>query len=142
LLAQFLGASQFAVFWETEDHAALVPISVDGLGIKEAREFSLEELAAHKSYLRNEIWMDTVRDTSLGTHTHPAAVIPLTMSNQRLGAIVIFRTLSQKTKFEAADFDLFSLLSSQAATAIVHAYLFAQAGRRAPSVHAFIDQED
>ncbi|NUP10606.1 MAG: GAF domain-containing protein [Polyangiaceae bacterium] len=142
LLAQFLGASQFAVFWETDDHTALVPISVDGIGLKEAREFSLEDIPAGKAYQNGEIWTDTLRDTSLGNHKNPAAVIPITMSSQRLGAIVIFRTLSQKTKFESADFDLFSLLSTQAAPAIVHAYLFAQAGRRAPSVHAFIDQED
>ncbi len=142
LLAQFLGASQFAVFWETDDHTAMVPISVDGIGLKEAREFALDEHPAGKAYQAGELWTDTSRDPSHGSHRSPAAVIPMSMSGQRLGAIVIFRTLSQKTEFDAVDFELFRLLSTQAAPAIVHAYLFAQAGRRAPSVHVFIDQED
>jgi hypothetical protein len=102
----------------------------------------VEDGAAGAAYQRGEIFSDEGRDTSAGTMRSPAAVIPLFMSNQRLGAIVIFRTLSQKTRFEPPDFDLFKLLSTQAAPAIVHAYLFAQAGRRAPGVHAFIDQED
>jgi hypothetical protein len=130
LLAQFLGASQFAVFWETDDHTAMVPISVDGIGLKEAREFALDEHPAGKAYQAGELWTDTSRDPSHGSHRSPAAVIPMSMSGQRLGAIVIFRTLSQKTEFDAVDFELFRLLSTQAAPAIVHAYLFAQAGRR------------
>ncbi len=142
LLAQFLGASQFAVYWATDDQSALVPISVEGIGTKEARDFAVEDTAAAEAYRRGELFTDRTRETSSGSPKHPAAVIPLTMSNQRLGAIVIFRTLSQKTSFETADFDLLKLLTTQAAPAIVHAYLFAQAGRRAPSVQAFIDQED
>jgi len=142
LLGQFLGAAQFALYWETDDHSALVPITMDGIGMKEAREFTLEDMPAGGAYERGEVWNDETRDTSTGSQRRPAAVIPLTMSNQRLGAIVIFRTLPQKTQFEAADFDLFRLLSTQAAPALVHAYLFAQAGKKAPSVQAFIDQED
>lgn len=144
LLAQFLGASQFAVYWETDDRSALVPISVDGLSLKDAREFDLEMTAAAGAYLRNEIWTDPDLAGAVAQAgiQRPLAVVPLSMSNQRLGAIVIFKMLPQKTRLEATDHDLFRLLSTQAAPAIVHAYLFAQAGRRAPSVHVFIDQED
>ena len=55
---------------------------------------------------------------------------------------VVFRTLPQKPRFLPSDYGLLKLLSTQAAAAIVHAYLFSQVGRRAPSVQAFIDQED
>lgn len=141
LLAQFLGAAQFGVFWEAEG-GAIVPVSVEGLTKREARELVLDETPAGARYARSELWVDGENDPSLGEVRRPAVVIPMTMSSQRLGAIVIFKTLSQKTQFEPTDFELFKLLSTQAAPAIVHAYLFAEVGRRAPGVQAFIDQED
>jgi hypothetical protein len=140
LLAQFLGAAQFGVYWEADD-ATLVPINVEGISTKEARAAAIEETPAGVAYQRGEIFIDDL-DASLGSLGRPAALIPLMMSSQRLGAIVIFRTLSQKTRFEASDFGLLKLLSTQAGAAIVHAYLFSQVGRRAPTVQAFIDQED
>jgi hypothetical protein len=150
LLAQFLGAQQFGLYWVSDDYrtsddptsTTLVPVAVEGLTTKEAREFSLEDLPAAASFKRGEIWFDQRVDTSTGSPRRPAALVPMSMFNQRLGAIVIFKTLPQKTSFEQADYELFKLLSTQAAPAIVHAHLFAEAGKRAPSVQAFIDQED
>ena len=140
LLAQFLGAAQFAVYWEAED-ATLVPINVESISSKEARAVVFEDTPAGAAYHRSEIFIDD-GDTAVGSVRRPAALIPLMMSSQRLGAIVVFRTLPQKTRIEPADFGLLKLLSTQAAAAIVHAHLFSQAGRRAPTVQAFIDQED
>jgi len=142
LLAQFLGAAEFAVYWESDDARLLVPISVEGISMKEARDFTLEDKPAGRAYQQGEIFVDVGIDAHSGSLERPAAVIPLMMSSQRLGAIVAFKSLEQKTRFDAADFELFKLLSTQAAAAIVHAYLFAEAGRKAPSVQAFIDQED
>ena len=141
LLGQFLGAAQFAVYWEADD-ATLVPISVEGVTQREAGEFAIEESAAKAAYQRGQMWVDDGVEASQGSVQRPAAVIPLSMLSERLGAVVIFKTLSQKDKFLPADFGLFKLLSTQAAPAIVHAHLFAQAGRRAPQVQSLIDQED
>jgi GAF domain-containing protein len=142
LLAQFLGAAEFAVYWESDDARLLVPISVEGVTIKEAREFTLEDKAAGRAYQQGEVFADVGIDAHAGSMARPAAVIPMHMQSQRLGAIVIFKTLEQKTRFDGSDFELFKLLSTQAAASIVHAYLFAEAGRKAPAVQAFIDQED
>jgi hypothetical protein len=141
LLAQFLGADKFAVYWEAEG-GILVPINVEGVTIKEARGIPIEDSPAGAAYLRGEIFVDPSLDTSQGSIQRPAALIPMHMSSQRLGAIVIMKTLPQKTRFDAPDHGLFKLLSTQAAPSIVHAHLFAAVGRRAPSVQAFIDQED
>ncbi len=141
LLAQFLGAAQFGVYWEAED-GVLVPINVEGLSTKEARAVAIDDTPAGAAFLRGQIFVEEALDASMGSVGRPAALIPLFMNSQRLGAIVVFRTLPQKARFESADHGLFRLLSTQAAPAIVHAHLFAQAGRRAPSVQAFIDHED
>ncbi|MFO0548974.1 MAG: GAF domain-containing protein [Polyangiaceae bacterium] len=146
LLAQFLGAAQFAVFWEVESptpgSSVLVPISTEGLSTKEARDFLIDDSPAAAAYTRSQLWSDTSADPSHGSIERPAVVIPLSMAQARVGAIVIFRTMPQKVSFDSADIELFKLLSTQAAPAIVHAHLFAQSGRKTPGVQAFIDQED
>ncbi len=141
LLAQFLGAAQFAIYWEDEDPALIVPIAVEGLTKREAREVGVDDSSMWAPYKRGQVWV-AEGTTAEGSIEHPVAIIPMHMGAERLGAVVIFKTLPQKTAFDPADRELFKLLSTQAAPAIVHAHLFNQAGRKAPSVQAFIDQED
>ena len=141
LLAQFLGAAQFAIYWEDDDPALIVPIMVEGLSKREAREVGVDESSMWAPYKRGHVWVADGSSAS-GSIEHPVAIIPMHMGAERLGAVVIFKTLPQKTTFDPADRELFKLLSTQAAAAIVHAHLFNQAGRKAPSVQAFIDQED
>ena len=57
----------------------------------------------------------------------------------RVGVIAIFSTLSQKTRFDAVDFELFKLLGQQAAAALVSVSLFARDERRLPGLEAFLD---
>ncbi|HVJ22247.1 MAG TPA: hypothetical protein VM686_42870, partial [Polyangiaceae bacterium] len=56
-----------------------------------------------------------------------------------VGVIAIFSTLTQKTRFDAVDFELFKLLGQHAAAALVCASLFAQAERKLPGLEAFLD---
>ena len=78
-------------------------------------------------------------DPSKGTIAAPAAILPLTVDDQAVGVIAIFSTLSQKTRFDTIDFELFKLLGQHAAAALVGASLFAQAERKVPGLEAFID---
>ncbi|MEO7111745.1 MAG: GAF domain-containing protein [Polyangiaceae bacterium] len=141
LCAQFLGAAQFVVYLATDDGASLVPISVDGITQKEAREISVDDHVG-KAFAKGEITYDRDGDPSRGSLSSPAAVIPIGMSGHAMGAIAIFRTLPQKTSFVGVDNELFKLLAAQAGPALVNARLFEDAGRRVPGVQSFIDQED
>lgn len=141
LCAQFLGAAQTAIYWATEDRSGLVAIAVDGLSAKEARQLSIEDTRVGNSFSTGEVTV-TTGDPCRGTVEDPACVIPMGMAGTALGAITIFRTLPQKTSFEGIDHELFKLLAAQAAHVLVHACLFSAAGRRAPDVQAFLDQED
>jgi GAF domain-containing protein len=78
-------------------------------------------------------------DTSAGSPDSPAAVIPLVVDEKVVGVIAIFSTLSQKTRFDTVDFELFKLLGQHAAAALVSASLFAQAERKLPGLEAFLD---
>jgi hypothetical protein len=142
LCAQFLGAAQVAVYWEADDSKLLVPLAYEGLTVKEARDFNIEDTTAYRAFSSSEIFSDVGIEAHEGTFTRPAAVIPLMISTQRVGAIVLFKSLEQKARFDSSDVEVFRLLSTQAAPAIVHAHLFAESGRRPPSVQALIDHED
>jgi regulator of replication initiation timing len=141
LCAQFVGAAQFVVYLATDDGAALVPIAVDGLTQKEAREVSVDDHVG-KAFKSGKIVYDESGDPSQGSVHAPAAIIPFGVSNHKMGAIAIYKTLPQKTSFSGVDYELFKLLAAQAGPALVHARLFEDAGRRVPGVQSFIDQED
>lgn len=147
LCAQFLGGAQFVIYVATDDGSSLVPIAIEGLTQKEARQFSVDDASSagggvvFASYANNTVTVSD-RDPSTGSIDAPACVIPISMSNRTMGCIALFKTLPQKTSFSNVDQELFKLLAAQAAPALVNARLFTDAGRRIPGAQAFIDQED
>ncbi len=72
---------------------------------------------------------------------NPLVVIPLQIESQRklVGAIVIYRLLSQKTAFDKVDEELFTLLAGHAATAIFSARLYAESERKLTTFQSFIE---
>jgi len=141
LCAQFLGGAQFVIYIATDDGASLVPIAVEGLTQKEARQFQVDDGVVFASYANNTVTVSAA-DPSHGNIDAPACVIPISMSNRTMGCIALFKTLPQKTSFSNVDHELFKLLAAQAAPALVNARLFTDAGRKIPGAQAFIDQED
>jgi hypothetical protein len=142
LCAQFLGAQQFAIYVGTDDASSLVPIAVEGLSQKEARQIMVDDGPVFSAFAHNQIFVDPHGDPSHGSVDTPACVIPIAMAGRSMGAIALFRTLPQKTNFTGVDHELFKLLAAQAAPALVNARLFSDSGRRIPGAQAFIDQED
>jgi GAF domain-containing protein len=78
-------------------------------------------------------------DPSKGTLDGPAAIIPLSVDDRIVGIITIFSTLSQKERFDTVDFELFKLLGTHAAAALISASLYVQAERKLPGLEAFLD---
>ena len=69
----------------------------------------------------------------------PLAVVPLKIKEQVIGLIVIYKLLQQKRAFSATDYELFSLLAGQAATAIFSAKLYTEAERKLNTIQGFLD---
>lgn len=136
LLGQLLGAGSFAVYLTTSDRAHLVAVAHDGDLPEPLRRLSIEDSHIGGVFLRGEIEFDPAADPSRGNPERPAVVVPLHLEipaepgsdaasvRQPLGAIVIFSTLEQKAEIWPADVELFKLLGSHAAPALVHALLF------------------
>jgi hypothetical protein len=128
LLAQLVGARAFAVYLADES-ATLVPVAVEGIPPSWLEKVASGQGAIGQAFARGAShWVDG--DATQGTPSAPAAVIPLQLGGRPVGAIAVFATYEQKPAFVELDFELFSLLGAQAASALTAARLFAQHGAR------------
>lgn len=142
LLAQFVGAASYAVYFATADRKQLFSIASEGVIPADIARISAEEGPIGETFLKGDLFCARGVDTSAGTAEAPAAVIPLQLDGRVIGAISIFATLTQKTEFFRVDSELFKLLGEHAASALVSARLFTDSGRKVPPEHAFLDAED
>jgi hypothetical protein len=139
VLAQLVGAERYAVYFANANGSELVPIASEGIGGDD-----LVNRPTHGGVLGEvfssgrSIILDDI-DPSHGTFEAPPAVFPLTVDEKTVGVVAIYSTLAQKTRFDTVDYELFNLLGSQAAWAIVSATLFAAAEHRLPGLEAFVD---
>lgn len=123
LLQQLLGAERYALY-----------VTADGRAVAAA----WEEMEAPPDVAIGEgpigeaiatqipIIVDDVR--RVGTLERPLVVLPLSVKAECIGAIVILTTFEQKERWAAVDRELFSLLGSHAAIALVASGLFSRAG--------------
>jgi hypothetical protein len=143
LLAQFLGAAEFAVYLASDDKTELIAIASEGVSPETiARVPITTDGHLSEAFRSGRLHIGMVSDTSKGSFSDPAAIVPMQLDGRTVGLIAIFGTLSQKTEFIHVDNELFKLLGAQAAPALVNARLFADAGRKVPGVQAFLAAED
>jgi hypothetical protein len=142
LLGQFLGAAAFAIYLASDDKKELIAVASEGVNRADIARLSATAQRVGETFSKGELFFDREADTSKGTVERPAAVIPLKLGEIIIGVIVIFATLTQKTEFGRVDSELFKLLGDHAGSALVSARLLADAGRKLPSVQAYMDMED
>ena len=139
VLAQLVGAERYSMYLANEQGTELVPIASEGVPGGELLPVPIAGTRLGAVLASGEAAVEEEGNPSQGGLDRPAAVIPLVVDERVVGVIAIFSTLSQKTRFDAVDFELFRLLGQQAAAALVSASLFAQADRRLPGLEAFLD---
>ncbi len=139
VLAQLVGAERYSMYLANEDSTELVPIASEGVPGGELLPVPVQGSRLGAVFQSGEAQVEEEGDPSRGELDRPAAAIPLIVDERVVGVIAIFSTLSQTTRFDAVDFELFRLLGQQAAAALVSASLFAQAERRLPGLEAFLD---
>jgi len=142
LLAQLLGAAAFAVYFVSDDGEELVAIATEGVEPAEVARIPATQGPIGRAFTSGELAYDAGRDVSRASVEDPVALIPLHIDGRVHGVIAIFGTLPQKTKFVTIDRELFKLLGAQAAPALVNARIFTDAGRKVPTIQAFVDLED
>lgn len=142
LLAQLLGAAAFAVYFVSDDGGELVAIATEGVEPAEVARIPAKKGPIGRVFTTGDLAFDQNRDVSKLSIEDPVALIPLHLDGRVHGVIAIFGTLPQKTEFVSIDRELFKLLGAQVAPALVNARLFTDAGRKVPTIQAFVDLED
>ncbi len=125
LLQQLVGAEQFAIYLLDTKGGVARPIAQDGFGDEPLASVRPGEGAV------GEVLMTGVprvhdRVAEIGTLENPVAVIPLMVRDKAVGAIAIVSLFRQKEVWAAVDRELFNLLGSHAATALIAANLYAE----------------
>jgi len=139
VLAQFVGAERYAMYLVNPNGSELVPIASEGVPGNKLLPVRVTGTAIGEAFQGAVVVVNDDVSPSTGTLEQPAAVIPLSIDERVVGAVAIFSTLSQKTRFDTVDFELFKLLGQHAAAALVSASLFVQADRKLPGLEAFLD---
>lgn len=142
LLAQFLGAAKFGVYLASDAGNQLVAVASEGQNFADIATLTVDDTVIGRAFTSGKLFYDADNDVSRGTVEQPAAAVPLLIDGTPIGVIAVFGTLPQKTAFDDQDGELFRLLGTQAALALVSARLFTDAGRKVPGVQAFLDLED
>ena len=137
LLQQLVGAEAFAIYLRTAPGDDFRAVAVDGPD--EAPEIVPGEGVV------GEVLMTGVQRVSEkvgrhdGTFANPVAALPLYVRDEVVGVIVIARVFEQKAVWAAVDHELFSLLGSHAATALIAANQFADAESAASALSGIVD---
>ena len=138
ILAQLVGAESYGVYLANSEGTELVPIASEGIPAGELKPLSVTAGIVGEAYASAKVRICD-GDPSHGTYQAPAAVVPLSVDDGVVGAVVVVATLEQKTSFEPVDHELFTLLARHAAAALVGASLFVASGKQIPGLEAFID---
>ena len=139
VLAQLVGAERYCIYLADRDRQELVPVAFEGVRGEELSPSPVDNGPVGTVFQSGEASVVEDSDPSKGSLLRPAAIVPLSVDDQVVGVIAIFSTLSQKTRFDTIDFELFKLLGQHAASALVSASLFVQAERKMPGLEAFLD---
>lgn len=142
LLAQILGAAAFAVYFVSDDGEELIALASEGVDVADVARVPATKGPIGRAFTTGELAYDVARDVSKASLEDPVALVPLHIDGRVHGVIAIFGTLPQKTEFVTIDRELFKLLGAQVAPALVNARMFTDAGRKVPTIQAFVDLED
>lgn len=126
LLQQLVGADIYAIYLMDGDGDVAHPLACDGI------ELSALSPVTKGEGMVGEVLMTGIAKVSErweqgGTLEEPLAAIPIMVRDQAVGAIAVATVFEQKEQWAAVDHELFKLLGSHAATALIAANLYADA---------------
>ncbi|PLX99600.1 MAG: hypothetical protein C0623_08860 [Desulfuromonas sp.] len=142
IIINFVGAEKFALLMRPKDTAGLDFLTGEG--------FDEEEFPQNITIEENEIFRKVIEEKDIyliagsviegsDDPLKPLAAIPLVIHGEVTGLLVIYRLLVQKEKFEAIDYQLFSMMAEHAATAIFSSSLYEESERKRETYRGVMD---
>jgi hypothetical protein len=137
IVINLIGADVFAIYLLEGEDSQLAPVASEGREVAEFPTATLGQGPLGKAALEHEstCWDDDHSNDL----SQPILCVPLVVQGRSIGAISIYRLLSQKDGFSALDHELFNVLGGHAATAIFAAKLYSQSERKLNTIQGFIE---
>jgi len=140
IIINLIGGEIFAIYLLDEKAKTLNPEASEGVSISEIPQVPLGQGIIGQAVLANESYFnDNPSEDLKELYKDPLVCIPLTIQDDVIGAIAVFRLLQQKITFAPVDFELFTLLAGHAATAIFSSRLFTESKRKLSTYQGFLD---
>ncbi|HKB80591.1 MAG TPA: GAF domain-containing protein [Thermoanaerobaculia bacterium] len=142
VVINFIGSECFAILLMNEETRELRTIAAEGTELLP----ELEDLTVrvgdgrlgHAAFTgESEFSADAPFDVP--AVERPLAIVPLKIKDRTIGLLAVYQLLQQKRGFSATDYELFSLLAGQSATAIFCAKLYSDAERKLNTIQEFLD---
>lgn len=140
IIINLIGGEVFAIYLLDEKAKSLNPEASEGVSLSEIPKVPLGEGIIGQTVLDNESYFnDNPSEDLKELYADPLVCIPLTIKEDVIGTIALFRLLQQKVTFAPVDFELFTLLAGHAATAIFSSRLFTESKRKLSTYQGFLD---
>lgn len=140
IIINLIGAEVFAIFLLDEKTGLLSAVASEGVERDALPSVPLGKGVIGKAVRRGENYFANQINVSEPLELmNPIVVVPLRIKERIIGAIVIYKLLRQKESFTNVDYELFSLLAGQAATAIFGSKLYTESERKLSTIQSFIN---
>jgi GAF domain len=140
LLAQLVGAEAFVVYIVDPDGKHAQAVGSEGVPEDQLGPVQLGAGKVGEALATGIASMHTQKPLGRMTLDDPLAVIPLQADGRCVGAIAILSLLAQKTAWANVDQELFHLLGTHAATALIAASLYSRTSGPASSLGGLREQ--
>ena len=143
VVINFIGSECFAILLMNEETGELRPIAAEGAELlPEIETLTVSIGDGPLGSVARTGQSAFLRDIAVDRNPRidrPLATVPLNIKDRTIGLLVIYQLLEQKRAFSDTDFELFSLLAGQAATAIFSAKLYSEAERKLNTIQEFLN---
>jgi len=114
IIANLVGSEEIVIFEMNDAGSALEAVAAYGVDMEPYKRVPLGEGVLGQAAMTGEMY----RAPGQPIDGEPTACLPLKFDNRVIGAIAIFRLLTQKSALGTLDFDLLDVLGDLAATAM------------------------
>jgi hypothetical protein len=135
LLAQLVGAERFVVYVLSDEGTHAIPVGSEGIIESELTPVRVGEGAIGGVCASGVSSVRQGDPLGEGTLQEPLAVLPMLVDGQTVGVIAILGLLEQKHAWVQVDQELFHLLGSHAAAALIAAHLYQKEADLLSAIH-------
>ncbi|UCG38317.1 MAG: GAF domain-containing protein [bacterium] len=140
IIINLIGAETFAIYLLDEKTGILSPEAAEGISRDQIPSVKIGEGVIGSAAQSNQSYFNENPHQDLKKRfSDPLVCIPLTIKDDVIGVITLYKLLQQKERFAPVDFELFTLLAGHAATAIFSSRLFTESKRKLTTFQGFLD---